>query len=77
MCRKKKYSLVGFVERLNDSFLKSGLTQIELAKLIGVERKTVINYLYGVSEPQASILGKICKTLSVSADYLLFGVKEE
>lgn len=77
MCKMKNYPLVGFIERLNDSFLKSGLTQVKLAESIGVERKTVINYLHGISEPQASVLGKICKVLNVSADYLLFGTKEE
>lgn len=76
MCRMKKYPLVGFAKRLNNAFLASGLSQAKLAEKIGVERKTVINYLYGVSEPQASILGKICKILNVSADYLLFGNKE-
>ena len=77
MCKMKHYPLSGFTERLNDAFLKSGLTQMKLAERIGVERKTVINYLYGVSEPQASVLGKMCETLHVSADYLLFGIKED
>lgn len=75
MCKVKHYPLVGFSKRLNDTFLKSGLTQIRLAEIIGIERKSIANYLYGVSEPQASILAKICKELHVSADYLLFGEK--
>lgn len=75
MCKTKYYQLTGFSERLYCELLRSGLTQAELANRIGVERKSISNYIHGVSDPQSSVLGKICKQLNVSADYLLFGNK--
>lgn len=75
VCKKKHYPFTGFPERLHCELLRSGLTQAELANRIGVERKSISNYIYGVSDPQASVLGKICKQLNVSADCLLFGNK--
>lgn len=80
MCKTKNYPLAGFVDRLNDTLYATELSKAQLAKKIKVSRTTAFNYFDGISEPPASVLGKMCKILNVSADYLLFGkqnIKEE
>ena len=65
--------LMGFTERLYDEWLKSGLTQRQLGEYSGVNRKAISGYVNGASVPDATTLGKMCKALNVSADFLLFG----
>ena len=70
---RRKTPLMGFPERLYDEWLASGMTQRQLGKYAGCNRKAISGYVNGVSTPDATTLGKMCKALNVSADYLLFG----
>ena len=53
---------------------QAGLTQEELAGLIGVSRTAIARYELGEIEPKVRNLISIAEKLSVSTDYLL-GVK--
>lgn len=57
---------------------KKGLTQIELAKKIGVKSNTISNYEGGKRVPNAVMLKKISQALDCSVDDLLKeNLKEE
>ncbi len=54
---------------------EKGLSQVELARLIGVGKSIVSLYEKDVSEPTSSKIIAICKCFDVTSDYLL-GLKE-
>lgn len=60
-------------ERIKQARLSFGLSQAELAKLVGVSERTIRNYESGeIKKPYH--LQKIAKALKVSPDWLLKGV---
>ncbi len=61
-------------DRLKKAREQAGLTQEELAGLIGVSRTAIARYELGEIEPKVRNLISIAEKLSVSTDYLL-GVK--
>lgn len=63
-------------ERISDFRKKQGLTQIGLAKLLGVTDKAVSKWERNVSCPDISILPIIANALNVTIDELLQGAKE-
>ena len=65
-----------FVVRLKELRIESDLTQKQLAQIIGVSDDCVYQWEKGRSQPSIQILRKICKTLDISADYLI-GVDTE
>ncbi len=65
--------LEGFAERLRELWLASGKTQKEIAYRVGVNRKTLSDWICMVSMPSALYVARLCKEFHVSADYLLFG----
>lgn len=77
MGKKKVYFPEGFPGRLYNEWLRSGLTQMEVARRIGYERKSFRNWIYGDSVPSAQALAKLCRLFHVSADYLLLGKEEK
>ena len=50
--------------------LKAGMTQKELAKIIGVTKQTIINYEKGTTDPSWERLEDIAKALKVDVDAL-------
>lgn len=62
-------SLKVFADRLKE--LMGTLSQEEFSKKIGINRTTLINYLFGKREPQILVLKQIAEECEVSADYLL------
>ena len=60
-----------FSERLRQSLKDSGISQVKLAKKIGMSQGIVNNYCTGRREPSLDALILICKALDESADYLL------
>lgn len=48
-----------------------GVSQIVVAKAIGVTPSAYSNYEQGTREPNIQILANICKYYDVSADYLI------
>lgn len=49
----------------------NGFTQVELAKVIGIERSTYASYETGRNRPDVSVLDKIAKAFGVTVDYIL------
>lgn len=58
-------------DRLRDSRERKGIKQRELSQLCGVTEFQISRYENGKSEPGASVLELIARSLDVSTDYLL------
>jgi transcriptional regulator with XRE-family HTH domain len=65
-----------FWQRLKVALNSRHMMQKELAEKVGVNEMAISRYIHGGRIVSVSILIDICKTLDVSADYLL-GLKEE
>ena len=61
--------------RLKISRNKLGLSQEDVAKLIGTHRTTISKYEKDDCEPSIKVLKKLIKLYCVDADYILFGKK--
>lgn len=53
---------------------QNGLTQIQLAEMLGLKNSRISNWEQGANNPPADIIAKLCVALNVSASELL-GVK--
>ena len=58
-------------QRLKKILDNQGMMQKELAEKIGVSEMVISRYMHGGRIISVPILVEICKTLNVSADYLL------
>ncbi len=58
-------------EKLREVRLSRGMSQVELAKQLGVTKQSVSNWENDNIQPSVDMLVKIAQCLSVSADYLL------
>lgn len=57
---------------------KAGLSQAQLAKLVGVDTIDIINYENGREEPRMDIFSKIVRACGFSADeFTVFGGKKQ
>lgn len=65
-----------FGQNLKSLRKRMGLTQLELAKKLGVQKTTVSNYETSVSSPPKNVLVEIANFFDVSLDELL-GAREE
>ena len=65
----RKYSILGFHDRLNQAVEESGLSQAEIARRTGLHRHTVLATESAM--PNSGTLAKLCAVLHVSADWLL------
>ena len=61
---------MGFSNRLKERREQLGLTQGEVASLLGITPSAVGNYENGVSTPKADILFKVFDALKCDANYL-------
>ncbi len=50
---------------------KSGLSQKELAELLGISNSRISNWEQGINRPDADILADLCRALNVSPSELL------
>jgi len=57
--------------RLQKILKEKNVSQVHLAEAIGMSQGVVNNYCTGKREPSIYVLYLICKTLNVSADYLI------
>lgn len=73
MTMNRYYAPEGFPERLREVWLASGMTQNEVSKRIGYERKSISKWMSGDYAPNTLALARLCRLFHVSADYLLFG----
>lgn len=59
---------MSFAENFRAARKELKLTQMEVAKPIGVERSAVAHYKNGTSLPHAGNLQKICKSLQITIE---------
>lgn len=52
----------------------AGLSQVELAKMLGISKGSVGNYESGYSSPKEDILLRIMNTLNIDANFLFSGL---
>lgn len=57
--------------RLKELRVERGLSQLNLAKQIGVSQKAIDYWERGINEPKASYIISLCDYFGISADYLL------
>lgn len=62
---------MSFSEQIREARLKRGLTQEQLAELVGVHPRTYKNYETGKTVPRIPIIRKLCIALNTSSDDLL------
>lgn len=74
MGEKTERELIG--KRIASARKAREMTQAELAKGAGAHFQTISKWERGVLTPSAPQLAALCKTLGVTADYLL-GLTEE
>ncbi|MBQ8909232.1 MAG: helix-turn-helix transcriptional regulator [Clostridia bacterium] len=60
-----------FAERLKQILKDNKMSQVALAKKIGMSQGIVNNYCTGKREPTLDVLILICKALGETSDYLL------
>lgn len=60
-----------FAQQLNEAMQEQHMTQYRLSQLTGIPQATLSRYLSGKREIGIYYLVLICRTLNVSADYLL------
>ena len=60
-----------FSERLKELRLKSGIKQIEIAAMLGVQARTMRFYESGNHEPSIESIIKLADFFDISTDYLL------
>ena len=65
-----------FGKRLKELRIEKGMTQQQLAEVLGVDRTAVMKWELGERETNFGMLIKIAKYFQVTTDYLL-GVSEE
>ncbi len=58
-------------ERIKELRIDGGLSQAQLAKMIGVSQKAIDYWERGVNEPKASYVLALSNFFEVSCDYLL------
>lgn len=57
--------------RLRELREEKNISQEELGKIMGVNRRTISSWECGVREPSIDTIEKLCKFFEVSAGYLL------
>jgi transcriptional regulator with XRE-family HTH domain len=62
---------VRFGELLKQALQEKGMTQIGLARIIGVSGNSIFAYVSGKNFPSLDVFAKIVVALNFSADYLL------
>lgn len=73
--RKNRGFVRGFPDRLKKALKEKDMTYMEFARRIGCDKKTVYNWIEGISSPDMVSIEKMCKILRVTSDYLIFGEK--
>lgn len=59
------------MERLKQLRTNSGLTQLDVSRLLGVERSTYVKYERGNSDPPTATLVRLADYFGVTVDYLI------
>lgn len=62
---------MNFAERLKELRTEKNMSQVALAKIIGVSQKAIDYWERGINEPKASYIVALSKFFEVSCDFLL------
>lgn len=65
-----------FGERLKAERIKKCVSEVEVAKLLGVGQSTISKLEHGIKNPSNGMLMALAKYYGVTTDYLLFGENE-
>lgn len=71
---KKSPFLISFGERLKFSRAEAGMSQEDLAKLLGTKKGSISRYERGDVSPGAEVLSMMCCHLNIDANWLLTGL---
>ena len=63
----------GFCQRLAQAYYHSGLTNVEVQRMTGINRKNLQAYFRGEYLPGIESLTKMCEAFGVNAHWLLTG----
>ena len=66
---------VNIGKNILESMKVKGITQSELAKLLGVKQNTVSQWINGVNEPNCQTIVKLCYVLEITPNEI-FGWKD-
>ena len=66
---------VSIGDRIKDARKERALSQVDLARLVGVTQPAVANWESGIHDPRRLMLAKIADALQVSADWLASGAR--
>ena len=69
--------IMGFAERLKKARNDRGLSQTDLARLVGIHYTQVGRYEKKGAQPSAEILSRLSNALGVSSDYLTNGTSDD
>ncbi len=58
-------------KRIAEEIKRSGISQTELARKIGVSQQAISSYLNGRKLPALNTLANLCKLLDLDANYIL------
>ncbi len=73
---KNPVAIAHFAARLVELRKQKGLTQQQLAELVGVHTQQLKRYEGGISQPTFDVIRNMAMALGVTSDYLLFGEGE-
>lgn len=62
-----------FNGRVAELLKKNGLTQRDLAQMVGVTDAAMSHYIKGDRVPRAAVVAKIAEALKISPEYLMYG----
>ena len=62
---------MNFSKRLKETLKWKEMSQTKFAKLLGIEKSNITNWIKGKSAPNLELFYRICLILNESADYLL------
>jgi len=68
---------MGFAQRLKKARTDKGLSQTDLAKLVGIHYTQIGRYEKKGAQPSADILSKLANSLGVSSDFLTNGTSDD
>lgn len=60
-----------FAERMTELRVKLGLTQLALARIVGVSAQNISNLEMGFKDPGVQVLKRLARALKCTTDYLL------
>ena len=75
LCNSSDLSSIG--SRLKQSRENMGLTQLDLADIVGVKRELIAYWENGNRDFKSNHIVNLANALNVSTDYLLYGVEQE